>query len=776
MGFWVFVALAIAVLALRRVLRLEGAVRELRGEIVTLQARLAKATRQAGEATPDPAPARTTAAPAADLPAEAPLVTFDEPTGEGAAPAAASVTAPPSSEAPASEPVPPPLPAAPAAAAASALERDADSIERQIGSRWLLYVGVAALVLGVSYFIKFAFDNEWIAPPLRVVLGLAGGAALMWAGQLFVNRGLERYGQTLTGGGVGILYLAIYAAHHWYGLVGRGSAFAAMVIATLAGVWAADRQHSQVLALFAVTTGFLTPFLVGGQPVSPNTLFTYDLILIAGTLLLARRRDWPALNIVSYMATAMTVSAWAERAYRRSDYLVTELFLTAFLALFLLVWRENRKSTKPMASLATVVLASAPILYHFASLAVLGPHRGPLLVYFILASVAGVIAGQHLRTAWLRVAVWIAIAAPFLGFASTRLGRGWLVAAWVTLAAIYGLHVIAQVQALDDERDRVPVPEVFLLHANALWALAAIWLLLAPRSIEGLAPVTFAFALGYGALAYAGRRWHRGAALHGAALAMTFAAAACAMRFSAPWLCAAFGVEGAALVWLGLRERRHWLRHAGSFVLSFAVAFLLVLLARPLGLDDWPFLNTRAAAAAALVLLMYASAHWSRTLASPPGSLGFPVARLVVLANVLTVLALSAEISAWFGWSAWGDPSGRPPSASWTAAELARQLTLSIVWAAYAVVLVAVGLWRDYRPVRVLAIALFAVTIGKVFFVDLAQLDRVSRMFSVMALGLLLLTASYMYQRLRSAPAPGQPATAPQPDAHVDTPVEHPES
>jgi uncharacterized membrane protein len=71
-------------------------------------------------------------------------------------------------------------------------------------------------------------------------------------------------------------------------------------------------------------------------------------------------------------------------------------------------------------------------------------------------------------------------------------------------------------------------------------------------------------------------------------------------------------------------------------------------------------------------------------------------------------------------------------------------------------VLVAVGIWRNYRPIRYFAILLFAITIGKVFLVDLSTLDRVYKMLSVMALGVILLIASYLYQRLRSE-APGGP-------------------
>ena len=74
--------------------------------------------------------------------------------------------------------------------------------------------------------------------------------------------------------------------------------------------------------------GFLVPFLVGGGARSQVTLFTYDLVLVCGTLYLARRRAWPALDLVSYVLTLVTLYGWATRDYDRREYWITELFLT----------------------------------------------------------------------------------------------------------------------------------------------------------------------------------------------------------------------------------------------------------------------------------------------------------------------------------------------------------------------------------------------------------------------------------------------------------------
>ena len=75
-------------------------------------------------------------------------------------------------------------------------------------------------------------------------------------------------------------------------------------------------------------------------------------------------------------------------------------------------------------------------------------------------------------------------------------------------------------------------------------------------------------------------------------------------------------------------------------------------------------------------------------------------------------------------------------------------MALSIAWALYAVGLVAIGFRRDYAPARYLAIALFALTLLKVMTKDIAELDRVYQMLSVLIVGALLVAASYLYQRM----------------------------
>jgi uncharacterized membrane protein len=79
----------------------------------------------------------------------------------------------------------------------------------------------------------------------------------------------------------------------------------------------------------------------------------------------------------------------------------------------------------------------------------------------------------------------------------------------------------------------------------------------------------------------------------------------------------------------------------------------------------------------------------------------------------------------------------------------AQQLSLSIVWAIYAAFLIVVGIWKGYKPMRYMALLLFAITILKVFIVDLSALARFYRIISFVALGIILIAVSLLYQKYR---------------------------
>ena len=643
------------------------------------------------------------------------------------------------------------VPAVPAAApaAAPAEDEDATELERQIGGGLLLYAGVIVLVLGVAFFLRYAFEQQWISPAVRVALGVGVGLALTAGGTLTARR-YRFYGLLLAGGGLAVLYLAGYAALNLYGLVSATVAFTYLVLVSIAAGVLADQTRSLPLAALAVGGGFVTPFLVGGRQDAQITLFSYDALLIAATMLLARRRDWPWLNVASLALTFITVSAWADTFYTPGRYLTTELFLTLYCAMFVAMLEGTRGSAHRDAPLAAAVLGAAPVGYHAASVMILWPHGIAVPVYLILFTAAAVIAGLQHRMPWLRLAGWLAAMLPLIGWAGEHRGRTWLVVKVATVLTVYAFHLSAQARVLLLER-RFRAPDVVLLHASGVGLFAGLYVaLFGVASETQLAAVAVACAGVSAALAWCVNRAApasgpglRDPAIHWLAVAFTLVAIAVAIRFDGPWGVIMWAAEGAAVLWVARLSERVWLRGAAWALIGLAIARWLRPDVQVPGDGFTPLLNARALSALFIVGVLYAVAWLERggDVASDR-SVRHERAALLVGASALTIFAASREIV-----SFWDLREGA------AGASFAREVMLSGAWAAYAAVLVAVGIRRHYAPIRYFAIVLFGITLTKVFAVDLGTLGGVYRIAGFVVVGVILLAVSFLYQR-RQAPRP----------------------
>lgn len=91
--------------------------------------------------------------------------------------------------------------------------------EQKAGKRWITWVGVLVLFLSVGLFLKYAFENRWLGPTGRVILGAVAGLVISGAGERFIRRGMRPLGQGLLGGGMAILYLSLFASYALYNLL-----------------------------------------------------------------------------------------------------------------------------------------------------------------------------------------------------------------------------------------------------------------------------------------------------------------------------------------------------------------------------------------------------------------------------------------------------------------------------------------------------------------------------------------------------------------------------
>jgi uncharacterized membrane protein len=224
-------------------------------------------------------------------------------------------------------------PAQPRPSIAAAMQ-SGSGLESRIGSHWLNRIGITALLIGISYFLKFAFDNNWIGPAGRIAIGLLAGIGVVLWSERFRVKGYKAFSYSLKAVGIGTLYLSLWAAFQVYSLIPSGVAFAMMLAVTAATAAMAWSQDAQILAAFALTGGFTTPLLLTTGQNREAALFSYVAILDIATLLLVIFKPWRRLLVMSYVGTLLLYVGWYSQFYSRSQLGWTLGFATGFFTIF----------------------------------------------------------------------------------------------------------------------------------------------------------------------------------------------------------------------------------------------------------------------------------------------------------------------------------------------------------------------------------------------------------------------------------------------------------
>lgn len=207
-------------------------------------------------------------------------------------------------------------------------------MESVIGGQWLNRLGIVAVLVGLSYFLKLAFENGWIGPSMQVLIGIAVGVGLMFWSERFRSKGYAGFAYSLKATGIGALYLSLWAASQYYQLVSPTVTFAGMVAVTLITAALSLRQNAELLAAFALVGGFITPVLVSTHQDHEIALFCYLALLDLGALWIVAIKRWHRLLYGSYAGTAMLAAAWAFTYYAEAELLTTFLFATLFFLIF----------------------------------------------------------------------------------------------------------------------------------------------------------------------------------------------------------------------------------------------------------------------------------------------------------------------------------------------------------------------------------------------------------------------------------------------------------
>jgi uncharacterized membrane protein len=679
-------------------------------------------------------------------------------------PPAPAIRTEPVAPKPASEPVytvsptmpPPPLAEAPK------LELEFD-LEQLLGARLLAWVGGIAVVLGAVFFVTMAIHRGWIGEGMRVLLAFLGSTALLGAGiWLHERKGRTQTAKIMVAAAIATQYASLTAATALYDLVTPVEGF---LIAGLVGAAAgaiAVRWNSVQIAGIGIVGALLAPVLVdAGTSIAALVFMTLALISAIAVVIWER---WPWLATLAYFVSLPQLLLWIHDSYESHLYRALAvllgfwlLYMLAAIGYDLRVASERLRVPSAMLAFSNVVVTSG------AGFTILKSEvSGNAATTWVIAMAALHVA-LGFAIAWRRSAAKeIALLAAAIGIGLSAIGLAlafdgpalvscWAVEAallaWLArrteskraVAAAIGFLVLAGARALNYERIRIDhhaagtkADATALVALLVVAASAVVVARLFPRRLPEGTP-------GLGALSSLPfDRLRETATPVLDALSIAFVAVALDVAFSGWKLPVVWVALASALVLISRRLDSPTYSPASAVLLVPASLHILFFdlpprVALDRGLDHGVGLQFVALLAVALGWILVA-----RSLRLP----GLDGAEENAVRAQVTVAAAVAALYLGSALIVTAAPSGD------TGGTQIGQMLLSIFWALCGFASLAYGLVRSDPWIRRGGFFLLVLAAGKVFIYDLASLDQMARVLSLIGLGLLLLAATFLYQRL----------------------------
>lgn len=202
-------------------------------------------------------------------------------------------------------PAPPPGVAPPS----PSRHQNGSTLEMNLVGTWFARLGAVALVLGAGFGFKHAIDRGLVGPSLRVAIGVLAALLLLGWGERSRRRGWDPLAQSVTAGGIALLYLSVLAAAVLYDLIELPLALVMLTSIAMIGGALALRHDSIALAVLATLTGFLNAGLMASNAAEPGALYAYIVVLDLAVLGLAGFKRWRALNGTAFVGTWVLFAA-----------------------------------------------------------------------------------------------------------------------------------------------------------------------------------------------------------------------------------------------------------------------------------------------------------------------------------------------------------------------------------------------------------------------------------------------------------------------------------
>jgi hypothetical protein len=496
--------------------------------------------------------------------------------------------------------------------------------------------------------------------------------------------------------------------------------------------------------------------------VPPWPLFGCLAIVTLATSATAAFVGGPTLHILGVAAASLVISGWTVAAGWTTTAIAAAWVISSYALAWIAAGGDAGRREPFMRGAAVALLGGELTAIIAAGAPVVTGIVNPTPFGILLASH---VAGIAILLTLVAAARWPQAAAGVL-MAAWAAVLGWqfghdLGVEWRQLVALAGLlYIVFCVYALvaGPRQRESREPWLVALGATVMAFLAGRQAFEAGglQSIIGLVPVvlglvTVVLLRRLLRLEQAGERdLTRLALVAGTALGLV--TVAIPLQLHHQWITIGWALEGAALAWLFRRVPHRGLLLASAALLTTVFVRLAlnpsIWTYEPRGemrILNW-YLYTYVVAAAAM-----GAAAWWLSATSDRVVQGLPrVSHLLpAAAGILLFLLLNIEIADFYATG--------PQITFRFGVTVSQDLTYTIGWLAFGMILLAVGISVRNRPARITAVALIAITAFKCFLYDLASLGGLYRVASFVGLAVALALVSLALQKFVLArPEPSQ--------------------
>ena len=271
-------------------------------------------------------------------------------------------------------------------------ESEKGFIEKIFSENLLTKIGIVTLVLGIAFFVKYAIDQDWINEIGRVGIGLLTGGIIIGIAHKLKEK-YQVFSSILVGGGISVLYITITLAFREYELFSQPLAFALLIAITIFSVILSLFYDRRELAIFSLLGGFASPLMISTGSGNYIVLFSYILILNTGMLILAFRKKWHVIGIISYVLTLIFFWSWLIVSFENQFKGATLFAALFFVQFYILALIDHFKGEHKVTAYQGILILTNNLSLFLACLTIFTdyPYDVKGLVTIIIAAINAIV-------------------------------------------------------------------------------------------------------------------------------------------------------------------------------------------------------------------------------------------------------------------------------------------------------------------------------------------------------------------------------------------------